>query len=165
MIKQISIDNLKKALDIFDDVKRDMINSHIDQWDDIYPDFNIIENDILEKQAYGYFDNEQLVGYIVCNEKFNKEYNDVDWKFHNNTPLIVHRLAVKSKFQGMGVAKRLMQFVEIKAKDDGYLTIRLDAFSSNPKAIGFYQGLGYRLAGQVDFRKGMFYCFEKNIAK
>ena len=160
MIKQISIDYLKNAFNIFDDVKRDMVNNGIGQWDDIYPDFKIIENDIINKQAYGYFDNEQLVGYIVSNENFDEDYSAVTWKFTDNQPLIVHRLAVKSTFQGKGVAKKLIQ---LKAKKDGCLTIRLDAFSSNPKATGFYKGLGYHLAGKVDFRKGMFYCFEKRI--
>jgi hypothetical protein len=56
-----------------------------------------------------------------------------------------------------------MQFVETKAKNDGYTAIRLDAFSANPKSLELYQGLGYSLAGQVYFRKGMFYCFEKVI--
>ena len=163
MIKQISIENAKNAFDIFEDVKSDMIKNGIDQWDELYPDFNIIENDILEEYAYGYFEGEQLVGYIAFNEIFDEEYNDVDWKFHDNKPLIIHRLAVKSKFQDKGIAKKLMQFVETKAKNDGYVVIRLDAFSLNPKALKFYQRLEYTLAGQVYFRKGMFYCFEKRI--
>ncbi len=163
MIKQISIDNLKNAYDIFDNVKRDMINNGIDQWDDLYPDFKIIEKDILEKQAFGYFDKEQLVGYMACNEIFNEEYNDVDWKFHADKPLIIHRLAVKPNFQGVGIAKKLIQFAETKSKDDGYAAIRLDAFSGNPKALKLYRRLDYTLAGQVYFRKGMFYCFEKSI--
>lgn len=163
MIKQISIDYLKNAFDIFDDVKKDMIKNNIDQWDEIYPSFKIIENDIINHHGYGYFDNEQLIGYITVNEIFSEEYNVIDWKFHDDKPLIIHRLAVKSKFQDMGIAKKLMRFVETKAKNDGHVAIRLDAFSGNPKSVGFYERLGYSSAGQVYFRKGLFYCFEKNI--
>lgn len=163
MIKQISIDNLKEALDIFDDVKKDLINKGIDQWDDVYPNFNIIENDILKNHSYGFFENEHLVGYIACNEIFNEAYNTIDWEFHDDKPLIIHRLAVKSKFQNIGIAKKLMQFAEIKAKNSGHVAIRLDAFIDNIKSIKFYQGLGYKLAGQVHFRKGVFYCFEKKL--
>jgi ribosomal protein S18 acetylase RimI-like enzyme len=163
MIKQIPIEHLKEAFNIFIDVKKNMLQNGIDQWDDIYPNFNSIETDILKKQAFGYFKMEQFIGYIAINESFDKEYNALNWKYPDNKPLIVHRLAVNPKFQGMGIAKELMGFAEIKAKNEGYISIRLDAFSNNPKAIRFYHGLGYRFVGEVIFRKGIFHCFEKMI--
>ena len=163
MIEQISIGDFKKALEIFDDVKKNMQNNGIDQWDELYPNSNIINDDIQRKVAFGYFQENQLVGYIVIDENFNEEYNDVDWKFQDTKPLIVHRLAVKSQFQGKGIAKKLMQFAETKGRQDGYNTMRLDTFSLNPKALNFYKTLNYRLAGEVIFRKGLFYCFEKKL--
>lgn len=165
MIKQIPIQNLKEAFNIFIDVKSDMINNGIDQWDAIYPDFDIIQKDIMENQAFGYFNNELLIGYVAINEHFDLEYNALNWMYYDDKPLIVHRLAVDSKFQGMGIAKALIIFVENKAKNEGYKTIRLDAFSYNQNALGLYRALGYHLAGSINLRKGLFYCFEKMIVK
>jgi hypothetical protein len=45
------------------------------------------------------------------------------------------------------------------------LAIRLDAFTLNPGAIRLYEGRGYRKAGSVRFRKGMFNCYEKAVAQ
>ena len=163
MINQIKLANLKEAFSIFVEVKKHMIQHGIDQWDDVYPDIDIVRADILNQQAFGYFKDSQLMGYITINEHFDKEYNEVDWKYTDDKPLIVHRLAVNPKFQGLGIAKELMQFAEKEAKARGYLTIRLDAFSENPIALKFYHGLGYCLAGEVTFRKGIFHCFEKRI--
>ena len=163
MISQIPITNSKEACHIFTDVKRDMISQGIDQWDEVYPNEKIIETDILNNHAFGYCADGVLMGYIAINEYFDKEYNDLDWKHPDNRPLIVHRLAVHSKFQGLGIAKALMLFAEDKAINEGYATIRLDAFSKNPKALKFYDNLDYQFVGEVTFRKGVFYCFEKSM--
>jgi len=163
MINPISLNHLEIAFNIFKAVKKDMIAHGIDQWDDVYPNIEIIEADIKAKQAYGYFENEQLAGYIALNEHFDLEYNDLNWQFPDDRPLIVHRLAVNPKCQGLGIAKALMQFAEKMAKENGYATIRLDAFSGNVKALQFYDKLGYLFVGYVTFRKGLFHCFEKRF--
>jgi ribosomal protein S18 acetylase RimI-like enzyme len=103
-----------------------------------------------------------LIGYISLNEIFSKEYNSVNWNYiDNGKPLIIHRLAVKSSFQGQGIAKKIIQFAENHAKNNGYRTIRLDAFSKNRQALGLYEKLEYKYAGDVLFRKGVFVCFDK----
>ncbi|MEI6207692.1 MAG: hypothetical protein WCP20_12990 [Desulfuromonadales bacterium] len=46
-----------------------------------------------------------------------------------------------------------------------YSTIRLDAFAGNPCALALYERLGFRRAGSVSFRKGMFWCFESQVVQ
>lgn len=58
-----------------------------------------------------------------------------------------------------------MEFAEEKAEREGYQAIRLDAFTGNPPALALYDHRGYRKAGTVLFRKGWFFCFEKEIIK
>ena len=43
--------------------------------------------------------------------------------------------------------------------------IRLDAFTGNAPSLRLYQALGYEDVGQVRFRKGLFRCFEKGLAR
>ena len=67
--------------------------------------------------------------------------------------------------EGRGIARALMTFLESHAASSGYSSIRLDAFTQNPRAVRFYDRCEYRRAGQVRFRKGDFTCSEKELRR
>lgn len=139
-----------------------MKKAGIDQWDEIYPSINEIKEDIESKCAFGFFDNDNLTAYIALNDKYSPEYNFVDWKTTGKN-LIVHRLSVDPPQQGKGIAKKCMLFAEQYARENDYNSIRLDAFTENRAALKLYESLEYDKAGIVYFRKGKFYCYEKEI--
>ena len=58
-----------------------------------------------------------------------------------------------------------MLFTENLTKEKGLKSIRLDTYSGNPKAMGFYRRLGYRELGAINLKphKKEYYCFEKII--
>jgi len=163
MIRPIHTDDAEQVMGLFTDVVKEMVGQGIDQWDDIYPDEATVRNDIANAYAFGYFDAGILAGYVALNTEYDPLYDTVDWSFREVPSLIIHRLAVKSNYQGRGIARTLMVFAESHAKEEGYRSIRLDAFSHNPRAMILYDRLGYRQAGDVLFRKGKFYCYEKRI--
>jgi ribosomal protein S18 acetylase RimI-like enzyme len=134
----------------------------IHQWDEIYPDEKIINNDIEKQQLYLLEDDEQICGIIALNEFQEPQYKNVDWEFDGKT-LVVHRLAIEPSCQRRGHAKMLMQFAHKLAKKEHYKSIRLDAFIHNPAAVALYEKLGYRMAGKVTFRKGDFFCYEISV--
>jgi len=103
-------------------------------------------------------------GIVVLNEHQDMEYGAVDWAYREGAIAVVHRLMVDPKSQGRGVASRMMDFIEVEGVRRGYRAIRLDAFPKNPRATGLYTKRGYRLAGTVTFRKGVFWCFEKALS-
>lgn len=133
----------------------------IHMWDEVYPNAQIIQEDITSGSAYGYIDDDSLIGYMAMNETYSPEYNQVDWLCKSDKNLIIHRLCVMPSFQGKSIGKKLMQFSEDYAKQHHYNSIRLDAFSMNTHSLAFYEKLGYANVGSVQFRKGQFYCFEK----
>lgn len=162
MIKQLNQENLEDAYLVIKDVISSMRKNGIDQWDDIYPDKSVIMKDIGLNQAVGYFDGDNLVGYMALNDEFAPEYNSVNWK--TNVPaLIVHRLSVISAKQGNGIAAKMMLYAWQYAKENNYCSVRLDAFVKNPFANRLYIKLGYNKPGIIKLRKGLFNCYEKRI--
>jgi ribosomal protein S18 acetylase RimI-like enzyme len=101
---------------------------------------------------------------IVLTEIEDVEYKTVQWLTTNIRNLYVHRLAVKPVFQGKGYAQQLMQFAESYAKENNYVSIRLDTFSKNERNQQFYEKRNYiklasiYLPNQSEFP---FYCYEK----
>jgi ribosomal protein S18 acetylase RimI-like enzyme len=161
MIKKLLQENLPDAFSIIESVIRKMNAEKIEQWDEVYPNVEVLEEDIKKGEAYGFFDSTELKGFIVLNEEYSAEYDSLEWEACCGKSLIIHRLSVKANCQGQGIAKGLMDFSEEYARQKGYSSIRLDAFLDNKAALNLYEKRGYRKAGTVTFRKGLFNCYEK----
>jgi len=163
MIRNLRPENTEDAYLIIKDVISSMRKQGIDQWDELYPDKPVIMKDIYLNQAVGYFDGDNVVGYMALNDEYAPEYNSVKW--NTNVPaLIVHRLSVISAKQGNGIAGNMMLYAEQYAKEYIYCSVRLDAFVKNPFANRLYMKLGYDKPGIIKLRKGLFNCYEKRIS-
>lgn len=57
----------------------------------------------------------------------------------------------------------MILFAEQYAKDNNYASIRFDAYTLNTTANAVYTKKGYQLVGTVQFRKGVFNCYEKEV--
>lgn len=141
----------------------DMRAAGIEQWDDVYPDRQMMLQDARDRTLYLASFQSDLVGVLVVNGWQNPEYSEVPWTISAARVAVVHRLMVDPRHQGKGIARKLMHFAETLARGLGCDVVRLDAFSMNPRALHLYQRLGYHDAGCVTFRKGVFRCFEKAL--
>jgi len=141
-----------------------MVCRGIRQWDDIYPDRSSIERDVRDDSALLARHNGEVIAYLALDSTQDPEYAQVDWHLDDVPIAIVHRLMVSPARQGRGLGRWCMAVAEQRAAQAGYATMRLDAFTGNPRAIRLYERLGYRAAGVVHFRTGEFMCFEKALA-
>jgi ribosomal protein S18 acetylase RimI-like enzyme len=142
---------------------RAMVDTGIDQWDELYPDASRLCDDIAAGTLYVIRFAGRPAGIVALNEAQEPEYTSVDWRFGGRA-LVVHRLVMDPRFQRRGLATLLMRFAEAQAAGR-YDAIRLDAFGLNVAALALYKRLGYRQAGTVCFRKGEFVCFEKALSE
>ncbi|MDM1397749.1 GNAT family N-acetyltransferase [Myroides odoratimimus] len=162
MIKPIDSTDLPQTLQVLEEVKQYMLSQGIDQWDESYPNVDTIATDIEKKQAYTYVEQGEVLAYMVLNEEYDVEYNDLHWT--SPVPFIViHRLFVSPKTQGKGISSKMILFAEQYAKDNNYASIRFDAYTLNTTANAVYTKKGYQLVGTVQFRKGVFNCYEKTL--
>jgi ribosomal protein S18 acetylase RimI-like enzyme len=140
-----------------------LIASGSDQWDDVYPDAATIADDIHDGSLYMAMDAAACAGIVALDEVQSPEYRQIQWTTPGHRILVVHRLAVRPAMQGQGIADFLMAFAEQYAAKNGYDSIRLDAYTGNPRAIRLYERRGYIRTGQVFFprRTLPFNCYEK----
>lgn len=140
-----------------------MIEQQIYQWDEIYPDIEVLTEDIRKGEMYLLKEDEDILSCVVINEEQDEEYQLGDWQYRDGRIAVIHRLCVHPKVQGQGIGRRVVELAEAIIREKGYTHIRLDAFSMNPYALKLYEKLGYRYAGEVYFRKGKFYLMEKTL--
>ena len=60
----------------------------------------------------------------------------------------IRRLAVKQEYRGQGIATRIMAFIE-RHIGASYSNVFLCVSASNPRAMSFYQKLGYQIVGEL----------------
>jgi ribosomal protein S18 acetylase RimI-like enzyme len=154
--------DLEDLMGLLGDCVREMRARGLDQWDEIYPARSTLQTDLDDRALYvASTPTRALAGAFTLNQHQEPEYSAVAWQIAGAPIGVVHRLMVHPATQSAGVGRRLMRLAERQAHRLGFRVLRLDTLVANERALALYRGLGYREAGPVRFRKGLFACFEK----
>lgn len=156
-------DDAQNIMNLIELCTEDMEDQGIYQWNDYYPTLDHIKGSIQDKSMYIMKENKNYRGIISITEKQPSEYNDMKWLDKTGEILVVTKVAVTPAYQKQGIGRKLMDFGENYALEKGYTSIRLDAYSGNPRALDLYEKRRYKKVGKVYFpmRSLPFYCFEK----
>ena len=140
-----------------------MENDGIHQWDEIYPDKAVLEEDINKNQMYIGIKDQKIAVCFVLSEECDEEYKNGKWEYPEARFTVIHRLCVNPDFQKQGIATQTMEYLERLCKSEGYDSIRLDCFTENPYSRKLYEKAGYYVVGYADWRKGRFELREKKL--
>ena len=96
---------------------------------------NLLNDD--KRPIYIYIDNEEVLGYIFLELNEYSGNNLVERK-----EIYIDDLCVDENKRGLGIGKKLFNFVKEYAKSNNYSSITLNVWEGNINAIKFYQKLG-----------------------
>ena len=161
--RKAEIDDLDALVALYGSAAQDMLRQGIDQWDEYYPDREILAEDVESgDMTLGLLDGALACAYVV-NREYDPEYELGAWEHTQGNFCVLHRLCVNPRMQGQGLARQAMARMEAEARTKGFDSVRLDVFSQNLHAQRLYERLGYKRTGEVRFRKGIFYLMEKGL--
>ena len=161
--RRAGTDDLDALVALYGAAAQDMREKGIDQWDEYYPDREILAEDVESgDMTLGLLDGRLACAWVV-NREYEPEYELGAWEHTEGDFCVLHRLCVNPEMQGRGLARQAMARMEKNARDQGFDSVRLDVFSQNLHAQRLYERLGYRRTGEVRFRKGIFYLMEKKL--
>jgi len=86
-------------------------------------------------------------------------------KLHGRAEAEVKRMWVAESVRGLGVGRRILSELEIRAADAGARVIRLDTNSALPEAVGLYRSAGYREISAFNANPYAHHWFEKRVAR
>jgi len=163
IIRKAKPNELNQIMEVYQSCVKGMIELGIDQWDESYPNKEVIKNDLEIGDYYIGILNDEIVSGIKIDTKQDPTYLTIDWEDKSNNFMVVHRLSSKTSVWNQGVGKQMMEFAENLAKENGCVSMRLDTYVNNPKAIAFYIRLGYKQLGHINLKphKDIYFCFEK----
>lgn len=165
IIRRAQPNELTSIMAVYKSCVEGMLALNIDQWDDTYPNSEIIKQDLEQGSYYVGCLGDEIVTGVNIDQIQDPTYLEIDWKDKSTGYLVIHRLCAKTSVWNSGVGKKMMLFAEQLAKEKKKTSIRLDTYINNPRAIDFYQRLGYERRGFIHLKadKDIYYCFEKLI--
>lgn len=135
------------------------------QWQDGYPNPEVIEEDIKKDAGYVLMLEEEIAGYVAILINDEPEYAKIEGSWLSNEDFVVfHRVAIAEQWIGKGLAKELLEQVEIFARNCGIRSIKADTNFDNLPMLRLFEKMGYIYCGEVHFRGSARKAFEKLIA-
>ncbi|MAU71268.1 MAG: GNAT family N-acetyltransferase [Pseudozobellia sp.] len=163
MIRKAKLSEIPQILVLTNACAQHMIKNGIFQWNEHYPSRAAFEADIDRGELYLLVIEEEIIGTIVVSTLMDEEYLPIEWLTENGRNIYIHRLGVHPNRQGKGYAQQMMQFAENHARDNGFISVRLDTFSQNARNQRFYEKRGFQKLGDIFFPKQSehpFHCYE-----
>eukprot|EP01037_Dinobryon_pediforme_P011525 gene11525-11621_t len=118
------------------------------QWDSVYPNIAVFENDILLSQLWVAEIDRTIAGIAAITTDQEAEYAQVGWDISEEA-IVIHRLAVSIHHQGKGVAASLLHQAEIVARERAIKKLRVDTNTQNLATQKLFPKLGYVFAGEI----------------
>ena len=140
-------------------------NDGSQQWQDGYPNEDVIKQDIIKGIGYVLTDDDAIVGYaaIIFNDEPAYEKLKGTW-LTNEDFAVVHRVAISDDYLGKGLAQKIFLFTEDLAKGNNIFSIKVDTNFDNIPMLKILEKLGYTYCGEVTFRDSFRKAYEKTLA-
>lgn len=143
----------------------DLNNKGLKHWNNSFPGTELIQRELDNGLIFLYKEKGVAKAIMTLTGEEPEEYKHVDWKSSNEKILYLLRLAVHPRWQDTDIARKMVEFAEKYAKENGYSTIRLDVFSGDTANAKIYAETGFKETGEFhsSFQKIPYSCYEKGL--
>ena len=136
------------------------------QWQDGYPNPEVIQKDIEKGSGFVLVENEKIIGYTALLINDEPAYAAIEGKWLSNDEfLVLHRVAIAEEHLGKGLAKMIMKYIEAFAVSNNIYSVKADTNYDNLAMIKIFENLGYSYCGEVCFRGSHRKAYEKALGK
>lgn len=129
-------------------------------WNDLYPGMDEIRHDYETGNLFVLIDGEALAGAISVVPE-----NEMDslpcWKVADGAQREIARVAVDKRFQGNGIARKLINPVLRLLSSAGCSSVHLSVAEVNIPAMKTYRKLGFEIVGEADMYNNHYLLLEK----
>ena len=136
------------------------------QWQDGYPNPEVVQNDIEKEVGFVLTLENEIAGYFVVLINDEPEYAKIEGKWLTNDDFVVfHRVAISEDNLGKGLAKSIFRFIEDYALNNDIFSVKADTNFDNHAMLSLFEKSGYVYCGEVYFRGSPRRAYEKMLEK
>lgn len=150
MIRLAKLQDLNQIMDIVNDAVLLLKENKVNQWQNGYPNKDIITNDIKLNNLYVY-EVDKVLGFAYISSDKEPSYEKIDegsW-LNDGDYIVVHRIAVKKEYLNKGIASSLMNEAIKIARSKGIKSIRVDTHRDNITMNNFLLKNGFTNCGKI----------------
>ena len=149
--RKSTFDDVDRILEIIEKAKIELRKLSLDQWQNGYPNREVIENDVKNGISYVLEEiSEKIVGTIVLSPKKEEPYSKIEGKWITNDDyIVIHRLAVDSEIKNKGIATKILEFSEKECIKNKILSIKTDTHENNEPMKKFLEKNGFSYCGVI----------------
>jgi len=165
LLRLATLNDLDDIMVFINEAKVFMASQNSGQWQDQHPRRETIKTDIENSHYYVIeIDGHAIAGMGLL--PYDPDYETLlEGHWISQGPyMVIHRMAVSTRYHGRGLAALLLQQAELIAKQHRAISIRLDTHQRNTPMVGLLKKKGYIHIGAVllhNFKRRV--AFEKII--
>ena len=141
----------------------------IDQWQYGYPTRDIIKDDVSNGRSYVVEDENGICAVFSVIDDGEPTYRKIysgQWLCEGRPYLALHRIAIRVRKRGSGIAGKIIDFIAEKARQDDYASIRVDTHQGNLPMRKMLEKNGFLYTGVIYLTTGEErVAYEKPIAE
>ena len=139
-------------------------NDGSNQWQDGYPNPEVIKKDIEKGYGYVLTDGENAIGYCAILINDEPEYLKIEGKWLTNADFVVfHRVAIAEKYLGKNLSQKIIDFIEEFARKNNIKSLKADTNHDNFAMMKIFEKSGFTFCGIVYFRGSPRRAYEKML--
>ena len=138
----------------------------IDQWQNGYPNEEIIKNDILSGRNYVLIDGDKIAATVSVSFDGEKTYDTIyegNW-ITTAEYSVIHRMAVDNAYKGLGLSAQIIEFASMLSKEKDIFSIKVDTHEDNISMQKALKKNGFQYCGIIYLEDGnKRVAFEKTL--
>jgi len=150
--------DLTSIMAIIGDAQEYLKDQNIDQWQNDYPNNDIIINDILNKESYLVKSNsDNVIATAMFSTRLEPTYKVIDgkWMSSNSDRYgVIHRMAIAKKNRRSGISKFIFKTFETFLKKNNIKSMRIDTHVDNTGMQNLLLKLNYNYCGIIYLENG-----------
>ena len=158
MIRRSNENDIELLLALFAEARTTIAKLGIDQWQNGYPDIEVIKRDIARGESYVYIENGELLATFAMLQNTEHSQNTIyngEWKSGDTTAYTaIHRFAIAVRARGRGIAGEILAFAKEYARKNGKFSLRIDTHEGNVVMRRMLEKNGFFCCGVIYLENG-----------
>ncbi len=164
-LTKITTADVETAMEIIDSAKEHLKEQGIDQWQQGYPNSELIHSDAMAQKGYFVVDSGQVLGYLFIDFDGEPAYSTLEGgEWASEKPFVVaHRIALSQKARGRGMSDKIFRLIEAMSIEQGIRYFRIDTDADNHKMQHILKKNGFTYRGVITFDESQKIAFDKEF--
>lgn len=149
-LRKATIEDLVRVLEIKEEVVPLMQASGNTQWSDEYPGAQKFKEDLHNQSLHVFEEDGTVKGFAVVDNEHPYPYDDIPWELTRADSRALHRMAVDPRYQGQGIAAKMMRAIENMLVGRGVKGIHTDTSLENAKMQYQFEKNDFEFKGKLN---------------